>query len=300
MREMMGPEGAAWARVQTPSPRGRYEHAQAYARRTAKQTGFRQRVKRNPATGCWLWVGQTVRGPNGYQYPVFYHRRESGDSDNTTRSAFPWMMREWFPEVEVLPYRQTTTTCGVRTCISPYHRKIKIPNAGTAQARMDHHAVLEVYALQDSGRTQADVGAEFNIHASTVHKIWHGITWSTVTGHGQDDPSRSRIMSAKKAMEIYQERLTGRTATEVAEEFGVGRTTVTNIWQGLAWTNITRQPKVKPNWRPRLSSYKRRKVLMARGKMSAYAAAKELKVGRTTVLTIWRREEQRLLREQGA
>lgn len=298
MTDKIDAEGRAWARIQKPAPRGHYEHAQVYAKRTSKQVAFRQRVKRNPATGCWLWVGQVLPGSNGHRYPVFYHRREAGDSDNTTRSAFPWMMREWFPEVTVVPYQQTTTTCGVPVCINPFHRTARVPGPRQGQARLDHAVVLEIYAMRTSGRTQQSVGEQFGVTPSAVHKIWHGIRWSTLTGHGKDDPCRSKIMSAEKALAIYHRRKEG-TAGQVAEEFGVGRTTVTNIWLGETWGHVTRQPKVKGTHRPRLSNYKKRKVIRARGTMSAYAAAKEFKVGKSTVLNLWKAEEERLLRKQG-
>jgi len=294
------PEGRAWAKVRTPSPKGRYEHAQAYRKRVGKQEAFRQRVTRDPATACWLWSGAHLSGPNGHRYPMFYHNRRAGDSDNNTRSAFPWMVREWFPDVELAPYQQTTTSCGRDMCISPFHRLTRVPGPNQGQVRMDHPTVLEIYALRDSGRTQASVGEQFGISPSAVHKIWHGIRWSSLTGHGRDDPSRSKIMSGQKALDIYRQKSTGRTMTEVAEEFGVGRTTVNNIWLGEAWSHVTHQPKAKPTYRPRLSNYKRRKVIRARGTMSAYAAANELKVGKSTVLAIWKREEERLLQEQGA
>lgn len=297
---MSTPEEAAWRRIQTVLPRRSYEHAQAYAKRTAKQAAFRQRVSRDPNTKCWLWTGLTLPGSKGHQYPVFYHRRESGDSDNTTRSAFPWMLREWFPEVHIVPYQQTTTSCGTSVCINPYHRVTRLRGPGHGQTRLDHDVVLEIYALRDSGRTQADVGAQFNITPSAVHKIWHGIRWSSLTGHGVDDPCRAKIMSAQKALDIHRQKKTGRTVAEVAQEFGVGPTTVYNIWMGASWQHVTRQPKAKPTHRPRLSNYKRRKVLKARGTMSAYAAAKELKVGKTTILKIWKDEEERLSKKQGA
>lgn len=299
-RSIAEAEGRAWAKVQTPSPRGRYEHALAYRKRTGKQESFRKRVVRDPETACWLWVGPCAPGPNGHLYPMFYHNRKAGESDNTTRSAFPWLMREWFPDIEVAPYQQTATSCGRDVCISPYHRTVRIPGPGKGQTRMDHDTVLEIYALRTSGRTQTSVGDQFGVSATTIHKIWHGIRWSTLTGHGKDDPCRARIMSGSKALAIYQQKKTGRTATEVAEEFGVGRTTVSNIWLGEAWGHVTRQPKVKPTYRPRLSDYKRRKVIKAMGTAPAGTVARDLKVGKSTVLTIWKREAERLSAEQGA
>ncbi len=231
-------EEAAWRKISQVAPRGRYEHPVAYKRRTRKRTNFVERVQRRP-NGCWVWVGPSLAGKDGVVYPIFYHRHASDhrEQKNTTRSAFPWMMREWFPEVVVGHNEQTTTRCGDPLCINPYHRVRRKKSGGRGTGRMDHALILEVYARRLTSTVNV-TAAEFGLHNSQVSRIWSGTIWSSVTGHPHLKKARVR-MTADTAREIYALRESGQTAADVARKYNVSRPTVSYIWHGRTWAHAT-------------------------------------------------------------
>jgi hypothetical protein len=276
-----GRDARAWAVVQTPGQRGRYQHEVAYKRRESKRAAFRQRLRRT-GEGCWLWDGPTVIGAGHHPYPIFYHRRET-TPDNTTRAAFHWMMREWFPEAAAPAYARTGSECGNSLCLSPYHRYLDPDALAKTRPRMGHRQVLDIYSWR--GTQSAKATAElFGVHPSTVENIWNGKRWSAVTGHHRD--GRTPPMDATRARAIYADRNSGMSMADAAAKHGTSRTTLRSIWYGLSWAEATGAKLVTPEPR-RLSDETRRVILRRRGKQSAHSLAKELGVGKTTVLTIW-------------
>lgn len=239
MSDLSEKEGRAWRRLTTSAPRGQYEHASAYRRREYKHYAFRTRVKRDPTTGCWMWTGSVLEGKNGRRYPIFYHRRET--TSNTTRAAFTWMMREWFPEVSIKQYTQTDTTCGRDLCINPFHRVRKVPN-GDGITRMKPSTVLEIYALRDGPESSRAVAQRFGVHQTTVIRVWNGSKWSSVTGHrrGSEPPRRGkRTHDPDQIRRIYAERTSGKLQREVAQQYGVSEAAVRRIWKGQSWAEVT-------------------------------------------------------------
>lgn len=284
-------EGLAWARVHTPGPRGHYQHETAYKRRESKRDGFRGKLRRDPASGCWEWLGSTVTGAGNRPYPIFNHRRTTSP-DNTTRAAFHWMMREWFPDVPVPNNARVGSECGNTLCLNPFHRYLD-PDANRApKPRMDHRRVLDIYSWR--GTQSARAAAEmFGVHVSTVERIWSGKRWSAITGHRQD--GKQPPMDAVRARAIYADRNCGSSMDAVAAKHATSRSTVRSIWYGLTWSAVTGAQTVKPEPRT-LSEPTRRVILDRQGKQSAYSLAKELGVGKTTILETWRRAS--LLQQQ--
>lgn len=289
-------EGLAWEIVTRPAPKGRYEHADAYRAREGKRIAFRQRVRRSPG-GCWVWVGKHLAS-NGRAYPMYYHRRDPATDPNPTRSAFLWMMREFFPDVPVRQYEQTTTRCGRDLCVNPYHRvrsQRKSPNV------MSHDLVREIYAWRGSS-TVTEVAKLYDQSTPVVSRIWTGQRWSSVTGWTPEDTPK---MGADKAMAVYELRGSGRTQKSVADEFGVSQSTVSNIWNGLTRANRTGQPRrydeeAKPT-NAQLDEATRQAILDMKGEAGKRAVAAKFGVGASTVLRIWNgRREGSLRGEQGA
>jgi len=274
-------EGLAWARVQTPAPRGRYQHELAYKRRESKRASFRRKL-RLADNGCWLWTSSTVVGAGRHPYPIFNHRRET-TPDNTTRAAFHWMMREWFPDVNVPNNARTGSECGNTLCLNPFHRYLDPDANRRAKPRMDHRKVLDIYSWRgtQSARATAEL---FQVHVSTVENIWSGRRWSAVTGHRRD--GKQPPMDATRARAIYADRNLGLSMEAVAAKHNTSRNTVRSIWYGLTWAVATGAQTVTPEPRT-LSDQTRRVILSRQGKQSAYSLAKELGVGKTTILTMW-------------
>lgn len=283
-------QGLAWRKLQTPAPRGAYEHSVAYKRRERKRATFRTKVTLT-GDGCWVWSGGHAKGPNGKLYPIFSHYRAS-TPDNTTRAAFNWMMREWFPAVKVRSYAQTENRCGTQLCINPYHRQVAIPNGGAGQDRMDHDKVRALWASKGQ-MTQAEAARQFEVHTSTVTRIWSGERWSSITGARYDPNPR---MTAERARLIYAERDSGRTMQAVADHFGTSRNTVRSIWIGDTWSSATGAPKLDVS--NRVSEETRREVYAKLGVQSAAKTGREFGIASSTVLRIW--QNPRLSQEQAA
>ena len=109
-------EGRAWRIIHQPAPRGKYEHSRAWSLRNSRRQNFLSRLRRQP-TGCWLWTGISRPGPKGLVYPMFHW---SQDGVKHSKSAFYWLMTEWFPDVDRPNDRAATVaTCGNSRCITP-------------------------------------------------------------------------------------------------------------------------------------------------------------------------------------
>ena len=271
----------AWDVVQSPLPRSRYQHESAYKRRESKRDSFRRKLRLTDG-GCWLWTSSTVIGAGKRQYPIFNHRREL-TPDNTTRAAFNWMMQEWFPDVDVPAYTRTSSECGNSLCLSPYHRYINFENGGKGKPRMDHRRVLDIYSWR--GKQSAASTAElFEVHVSTVERIWNGTRWSSVTGHRRD--GKTPPMDATRARAIFADRNSGLSQQQVADKHGTSRVTVRSIWYGHTWSTATGAEYVQPD--PRiLSEQTRSEIIRRKGTAPARRVAVEFGVSSSTVLRIW-------------
>lgn len=283
MNERQTREGLAWAKVQTPGPRGHYQHELSYKRRESKRASFRRKLERS-ADGCWLWTSSTVVGAGKRDYPIFNHRRET-TPDNTTRAAFNWMMREWFPGVDVPAYTRTGSECGNTLCLNPFHRYIDPEAKCKGKPRMDHRRVLDIYSWRGSQSAVATAKL-FEVHVSTVERIWNGQRWSAVTGHRRD--GKTPPMDATRARAIYADKDTGLSQQAAADKHGTSRITVRAIWYGHTWSAVTGAQYVSPE--PRVLSAKTRaEVIRRKGAVSAGAVATDLGVSKSTVLRIWER-----------
>lgn len=273
-----------------PVPRARYQHELDYKRRESKRASFRRKLQRE--NGCWLWTSSTARGAGSRDYPIFNHRRET-TPENTTRAAFNWMMREWFPSVDVPAFTRTGSTCDNSLCLNPFHRYIDPDAKCKGKPRMDHRRVLEIYSWRG---TQSAVATAklFEVHVSTVERIWNGQRWSAVTGHRRD--GRTSAMDATRARAIYADRESGMSMEAVAAKHGTSRNTVRSIWYGQSWSASTGAPQVVPE--PRTVSDKTRaEVIRLMGVAPSRKVAEDLGIGSTTVINIWAKH-RRLLREQ--
>jgi DNA invertase Pin-like site-specific DNA recombinase len=286
-------EAAAWGRLQSAAPaRQKYTHARRREQLRQKQLSFLRRVDRQPG-GCWLWTGPVLKGPKGHLNPGFYHNRATSP-DNATRSAFSWMMREWFPDIPLAAHAQTSVTCGNKLCINPLHRsRSTLQGINGAEVRLTPDQVREVYALR-SEATATEIAARFHVHLSTVNRIWSGGRWRSVTGH--TDPKAPPKMTANRAIAIYQYIGTGRTLQQVAEEFGVSRHTVRSIWLGDTWSQFTKAEKREPKYR-QLSADAIDAILHRRGQQLGTEVAAEFGVSASTVTRIW--SKAKLSAEQG-
>lgn len=231
-------------------------------------------------------------GAGRRDYPIFNHRRET-TPDNTTRAAFNWMMREWFPGVDVPAYTRTGSECGNSLCLNPFHRYIDPDAKCKGKPRMDHQRVLDIYSWR--GTQSAKATAElFEVNVSTVERIWNGNRWSAVTGHRRD--GRTPPMDATRARAIYADRDSGLSQEAAAAKHNTSRQTVRSIWYGLTWSVVTGAPTVNPEPRT-ISDAARAEIIRLMGREPAAGVAEMVGVGKTTVINVWAKH-RRLLREQ--
>lgn len=277
---MPTPEERAWERLQRPYTRGKYEHPSSVRSKINKRASFLKRLARQES-GCWLWFGTTITGPNGEPSPIFYHWRDN--TTNTTRSAFMWMMREWFPEVRVAPGQQTVVTCGNRKCLSPYHRRTVTMNENKNRKHYDKTDVLRAYDLKGH-MTPEEAAKITGLTPATVRRIWIGARWSSVTG---EKPSPRRL-TPDRVMEIYEARESGKSMAAAAKEFKVGVNTLRQIWLGYSWTHIT-GASPEEALRPRISPETKQAIMKLKGSgRSAPDVAQELGCSVSSVLRYWR------------
>lgn len=219
-----------WKIVQAPDPRPLYVQSPDAARRRRSRQYFRQHVSYDSATGCWLWSGPSYEGRPSMKI------RESADQGGTyTRSAFAWMMDQWFPQVKFPDKsRGTVPSCGESLCVSPHHR------TGRSYAhltKLSDRQVKEIYDSQGE-KTTDEIMSEYGISHKTVWEIWSGRSRQRATGARRPRPVVRKI-TAEQAVEIYRRKDSGQKQAAVAEEFGISRYAVSHIWSGRMWGKVT-------------------------------------------------------------
>lgn len=190
----LGTPREAYRRLFQPPVRRRYEHREHFERRAELRFFFSEKVRYDRDTECWTWLGnhQTyeVAGEKR-RYPVFYFRVDRHKDATTSRSAFLWLMMEYFPRSQVKKGDRTSITCGNEMCISPYHRVKYMPKV-QREARMGKHMsdedVLRLYSLRGT-MTQLQASRKMGVPPSTVSRVWSGKRWASITGHGRDLPA---------------------------------------------------------------------------------------------------------------
>lgn len=220
---------AAWRKFQAPAPRGVIDYRPEVLRTERAKSRFRQRVTFRDATGCWVWGG-----PVTYEgHPVTYQWNPA-TAHNAKRSAFLWMIENWFPDARFSDRtRATAPTCGESRCISPFHRRGRTFAHIT---KLTSDQVRQIFSLRDQAK-MADVAEQFGVSVSLVSGIWAGKHHSNVTGQWEIRKN-PRKLTPTQVREVYA--LKGRAKQQaVADSFGVSRSTVRHIWEGVTWTEVT-------------------------------------------------------------
>lgn len=222
----MDREQIAWGRLQELAPRGRYEHTRTLARRNGHRSSFLRRVDRTPG-GCWLWTGPVQQGKSA-KYTLFFFRAIEPPHPARNRSAFVWMMQEWFPETEVSDKHRTMATCGNDLCINPHHRR----DMKLTRAFLTPDQVIEIFNAQ--GRVAAiDLAAQYGISQSGVSNIWTGKRWSDVTGAKyKPKAQKPKVHIPDEIVNMIRAQQGIRSTRSVARDFNVSQASVARIWRG--------------------------------------------------------------------
>lgn len=217
----MTSEQTAWGRLQQKAPRRQYEHVKTWEKRNRRRVNFVRRLELT-ATGCWVWKGQSSLWRDRV-YPVVSFR-ERGRKP-VQRSAFAWLVHEFFPEFEPMTTHRTVPGCDVQLCINPWHRRDRrvtrqLITAAQAQA---------IYAARET--TDAGEVAHANgISRDQVLSIWRGRNWTQVTGAPKHVPKR-RVYTDAEVEKVRELRGTG-SSREVATALGVHYKFVLAVWAG--------------------------------------------------------------------
>lgn len=221
--DSLTPEERAWRKLQEPAPRGVYQHVGTWQRLNRRRQAFVSKIRREP-DGCWVWTGQLSKRSGGKHYPAVSHRI---DGKSVQRSAFSWLLDEFFPEVSATRPIRTSPACGNSSCINPLHRI----NAMATNPTITPGQAVEIYELK--GKETARVVAErFGVNYNHVLSIWRGRNWSDVTGAEKKSPQRRVV--APEIVEVAIQRRGTVSSRALGRELGVSYKTILRIWKRSA------------------------------------------------------------------
>lgn len=217
-------DNEAWGRLQQRqrAPRLKYEHVKTWNKRNRRRVNFVRRVGRTDA-GCWVWRGQSSV-TKGKVYPVVSFR-EPPNSHRVQRSAFAWLIREFFPEFTSMTTHRTSPGCGDALCINPWHRRdrrVTRQSITSDQAR----AIYAARGVDEAGA----VARTHGISRDQVLSIWRGRNWNLATGAPRHTPNR-RVYTDAEVEKVRELRGTG-SSRAVAAQLGVHYKFVLDVWAG--------------------------------------------------------------------
>lgn len=217
-------------------------------------------AKVNKTDFCWLWTGCCFS--NGYG--MFRTGGTVGRRKLLTHRVAYALVKGEVPEGLNVLHR-----CDIRNCVNPMHLFLgsAADNAAdcTAKHRQGNHApkhpsrgirhpmarftereVIEIRTLYAAGGIgQAQLGSQFGVGQSTIHKIVSGARWRHISvldnglrtnmayrpaigeRHGRHKLTLIQAIAIRKELGTHQ---------LIANRFGVSRTTVSLIKSGRLWT----------------------------------------------------------------
>lgn len=113
------------------------------------------------------------------------------------------------------------------------------------RARLSEDDVKVIRDRLSAGDHQVDIARDFHIDPSHVSHIASGRTWSHVGGPIKQVKKRGSQRASSKLTEediptIIRRIDRGASLSAVARDFGVGRTTIADIWYGRRWAHVPR------------------------------------------------------------
>lgn len=144
---------------------------------------MRREYEIDAATGCWNWLGQTLRG-----YPIISRRKNVEE-----QRAHRYYYAERFGPIT--PDTHIHHRCENTRCVNPDHLE-----AVPEREHFKHHFLDErgltfedILAIREKGRDHRnsadDVAAEYGISRFTVRRYWWGVSWIPELGElGRIDP----------------------------------------------------------------------------------------------------------------
>jgi hypothetical protein len=138
-------------------------------------TRFMKKVKEDPVTFCWLWMGSLTRG-----YGRF---RVNGERVYAHRWSYEWFREPLPPWKGDGPTLQLDHLCHNRACVNPAHLEI-VTSAENIQrgasAKLTKDQVLEIRARSAFGDTQKELGLRFGVSQPQISKIILRKQWTEI------------------------------------------------------------------------------------------------------------------------
>jgi len=200
--------------------------------------------------GCWLWMKS--RNKRGYGQCSFGY-----NSFKAHRIAWILTHRKPIPPGLIVMHK-----CDTPPCCRPDHLQLgtntqnsldmvqkgrSVRGEKNWRARLSSEEVLRIRELHCSGVPVSVLANEFGVTEVTIYDIVTGKTWAFVGGptvkrrsreelKGEEHPSAK--LSGSTVVRIREKYRTGHSIPELANEFGLGRTTIHNIVTRRTWGHV--------------------------------------------------------------
>ena len=112
----------------------------------------------------------------------------------------------------------------------------------TESNKLDKDIVIEIFNLKGNLSTY-DIADKYNTTPDKVQRIHNRKLYTEYTASlpdRKDFNQTNKLINPEKIIEIFKQKGKGKTIKQVAEDFGVGRSTVQGIWSGDRHSHITK------------------------------------------------------------
>lgn len=208
---------------------------------------FWNKIEKMKNDGCWLWIGNKTRG--GYGSFTLNRKRLLAHRFSYSLACGN------IPEGLCVCH-----TCDVRLCVNPSHLFLgtiadnihdmvsKGRNArgeSVAGSRLTPELVSLIRYVYSSGeKTLDEIAKEFGLNSDYVSRIVSGKAWKHIAFsvskpcrgfHHRGEKSSSSKLTWEKVRLIRDKYRSGLLQKEIADEFGISQTAVSDIVRGATW-----------------------------------------------------------------
>jgi len=203
--------------------------------------------------GCWLWMRARCEARGGYGIVNF------------NKKMWKAHRLAWFLTHGPIPEgKYVLHSCDNPPCVNPAHLRVgtqsdnmqdmhargRHPSPGQpsgerhAMAKLRDEEVRTIHQRLKEGEKQTDLALEYGVSIGTIGFIAAGRTWGNLglgaLGRRLGSKRPGAKLTEQDIPTILNHLRKGETMKKVAEDFGVGRSTIYSIWHGLKWKHVPR------------------------------------------------------------